>query len=82
MAANNDEAWSSGESEPEDEPEASDLEEEPMDVDSDDDDSDPNQIHEDEYFYPSIKEFTGTSEINPSIVFSGNSPIDYFKYFF
>lgn len=82
MASSEDEPWSSGESEPEDEPETSESEEEEMDVDSDDDNLDPNKIYEDEYFYPSVKEFIGTSEINPNIAFSGNSPIDYFKFFF
>ena len=32
-------------------------------------------------FYPSIKDFKGSSEINPNISFSGNRLIDYFNYF-
>lgn len=39
------------------------------------------QLFEDAHFYPSIKDFEGTSEINPNIDFSGNRPIDYFNYF-
>lgn len=76
MAAN--ETWSSGESEPE----VSDATDEEIDyIDVGDDDYDGTQIFEDACFYPSIKDFVGSSEINPNISISGNSPIDYFKYF-
>jgi len=76
MAEN--EVWSSGESEPE----VRDSENEEIgNIDLGDDDYDGSQIFEDAYFYPSIKDFEGSSEINPNISISGNSPIDYFNYF-
>ena len=40
------------------------------------------QIFENAYFYPLIKDFQGTSEINPNISISGSKPINYFEYFF
>ena len=73
------EAWSSGESEPE----IQDLENEEIhEVDLVENDYDETQIFENAYFYPPIKDFQGTSEINPNISISGNKPINYFEYFF
>ena len=39
------------------------------------------QLFEDAHFYPSMKNFEGSSEINPNTSFSGNRLIDYFNYF-
>ena len=66
-------AWSSGESEPENE----DIGE----INSEDFYYNEAQLFEDTHFYPSIKDFEGSSEINPNISFSGNSVIDYFNSF-
>ena len=71
MAEN--EAWSSGESEPENE----DIGE----IDVEDFYYNKTQLFGGVHFYPSIKDFEGSSEINPYISFSGNRPIDYFNYF-
>ena len=38
-------------------------------------------MFEDAHFYTSIKDFEGSSEVNPNISFSRNRPIDYFNYF-
>ena len=71
-------AWSSGESEPENEV----LENEDIgEIDLEDFYYNEIQLFEDAHFYPSIKDFEGSSEINPNISFSGNKPIDYFNYF-
>ena len=76
MAEN--EAWSSGESEPENKV----LENEEIDeIDSEEFYFNETQLFEDAHFYPSIKDFEGSSKINPNISFSGNRPIDYFNYF-
>ena len=73
------EAWSRGESEPENEV----LENEDIgEIDSEDFYYNETQLSEDADFYPSIKDFEGSSEINPNISFWGNRPIDYFNYFF
>ena len=72
------EAWSSGESEPENEV----LENEDIgEIDSKDFYYNETQLFEDAHFYPPIKYFEGSSEINPNISFSGNKPIDYFSEF-
>ena len=71
MAEN--EAWCSGESEPENE----DIGE----IDVEDFYYNKTQLFGGVHFYPSIKDFEGSSEINPYISFSGNRPIDYFNYF-
>ncbi|XP_071580675.1 piggyBac transposable element-derived protein 4-like [Temnothorax nylanderi] len=71
------EAWSSGESEPE----VQDSDNEEIDDIDLGDKYDGSQIFEDTYFYPSIKDFEGSSEINSNISISGNNPIDYFNYF-
>jgi len=64
MAEN--EAWSSGESEPE----IRDSENEEIgDIDLGDDNYDGSQIFEDVYFYPSIKDFESSSEINPKYLY-------------
>ena len=77
MAEN--EAWSSGESEPENEVlENKDIGE----IDSEVFYNNATQLFENTHFCPSIKDFEGSSEINPNISFSGNRPIDYFNYFF
>lgn len=79
MAANL--AWSSGESEPEEQ-----ISDEENDQNSDgglqDDEYDNTEIYKDAYFYPSVKDFVGVSEINQNIQIAGNNPIDYFRYFF
>ena len=76
MAEN--EAWSSGESEPENEV----LENEGMgEIDSEDFYFTKTQLFEEAHFHPSIKDFERCSKINPNISFSGNRPIDYFNYF-
>ena len=70
MAEN--EAWSSGESEPEIEV----LENEDIgEIDSEDFYYNETQLFKDAHFYPSIKDFEGNSKINPNIPFSGNRPI-------
>lgn len=75
----NTESWSSGESEPE----IQDSENVEIDyVDLEDCDYNGTQIFEDPHFYPSIKDFEGSSEINVDISISENNPIDYLKYFF
>ena len=75
MAEN--EAGSSGESEPENEV----LENEDIgEIDSEDFHYNKTQLFEDANFYPSIKDIEGSSEIKPNIPFSGNRPIDYFNY--
>lgn len=71
-------AWSSGESEPENEI----LENEDIgEIELEDFYYNEPQLFDDAHFYPSIKDFEGSSEINPDISFSGNKPIDYFNYF-
>ena len=57
------EAWSSGESEPENE----DIDE----IDSGDFYYNETQLFEDAHFYLSIKDFEGSSKINRNISFSG-----------
>ena len=72
------EAWSSGESEPENEV----LENEDIgEINSEDFYYNETQLFEDAHFYPSIKDFESSSEINPNISLWGNRPIDYFNYF-
>ena len=76
MAEN--EAWSSGESEPENKV----LENEDIgEIDSEDFYYNETQLFDDGHFYPSIKDFEGCSEINPNTSFSGNMPNDHFNYF-
>ena len=76
MAGN--EAGSSGESKPENEA----LENEDIgEIDSEGFHYNETQLFEDAHFYPSIKDFEGSSEINPYISFSGNRSIDYYNYF-
>ncbi|XP_020294562.1 piggyBac transposable element-derived protein 2-like [Pseudomyrmex gracilis] len=77
-----DEAWTSGESEPE---ERDSDDEETYDIDFEDLENVEyveDQIYEDSWFFPSIKDFNGTSEINQNINVAGNTPIDFFNYFF
>lgn len=71
--------WSSGESEPEVE---ENVENEEIDDINFEDNYDESEIFHDAYFYPSIKDFEGSSKINPNICISGNNPIDYLNYFF
>lgn len=74
-----DEAWTSGESEPE---ERDPDDEETYGIDLEDVEYVKDQIYEDSWFFPSIKDFNGTSEINQNINVAGNTPIDFFNYFF
>ena len=68
MAKN--EAWSSGKSETENEV----LENEDIgEIDSEDFYYNETQLFGDAHFYPSIKDFEDSSEINPNISFLGNS---------
>ncbi|XP_028044838.1 piggyBac transposable element-derived protein 4-like [Monomorium pharaonis] len=72
------EVWSSGESEPQ---EQDSVNQEFDDIDLEDVDYNGTQIFEDAIFYPSIKDFEGSCEINPNTFISGNRPIDFFNYF-
>ena len=73
------EAWCSGESEPENEV----LKNEDIgEIDSEYFYYNGTQSFKDAQFYPLIKDFEGSSEINPNITFSENRPIDFFNYFF
>ena len=68
------EAWSSGESKPENEV----LENEDIgEINSEDFYYNETQLFEDAHFYQSIKDFEGSSEINPNNSFSRNRPIEY-----
>ena len=39
------------------------------------------QLFDNVHYYPAIKDFEGSSKINPDRSFSGNKQIDYFNYF-
>lgn len=82
MSAGN-ESWSSGESEP-DEPVDSDMtgasEIEIIDIA---DQNEPNlDLHYDNYYYPSIKDFTAQASIRENISVKDDSSLDYFELFF
>ncbi|XP_032690081.1 piggyBac transposable element-derived protein 4-like [Odontomachus brunneus] len=74
---NENNTWSSGESEPEEQ----DLENENTDIIISENDYDGSEFFEDADFYPSIKNFNGNSRINPNISLPENKPIDYFNHF-
>ncbi|XP_020297526.1 piggyBac transposable element-derived protein 2-like [Pseudomyrmex gracilis] len=77
-----DKAWTSGESKPE-KRDPDDEETYGIDLeDLEDVEYVEDQIYEDSWFFPSIKDFNGTSEINQNINVLGNTPIDFFNYFF
>ncbi|XP_043473692.1 piggyBac transposable element-derived protein 4-like [Leptopilina heterotoma] len=72
--------WSSGESEPE-EIDAANFDITDLNIE------DPNSwsafdIIHDSHFYPSVKDFSGTSKISENVLLEGNEPIDYFQWFF
>ena len=77
MAENN--FWSSGECKPGPQVLVSE-ETDPVEIDFEKY-YDESKIYKDAYFYPSIKDFEGTYQINPTISISGKQPTDYFNHF-
>lgn len=82
MNTGDDEAWSSGESEPEEDV----ITDRTIacDVDLLDNERDENipDVHYDPYFYPSIKTFTGEARIRDHVSLDESNPLECLKYFF
>lgn len=76
------EAWSSGESEPEED----NITDRNFSCNDDLDDTacdeDQSDVHYDPYFYPSIKDFTGKAQIRDHVSIEKLTPLGCFKYFF
>ncbi|XP_014481496.1 PREDICTED: uncharacterized protein LOC106747954 [Dinoponera quadriceps] len=75
--------WSSGESEPDDSDHERDISIVPEAIEEDCHiDFDYPEIAYDKFFYPSIKDFTGSFQIRESVTIPGDAPLDYFEIFF
>lgn len=81
MNTGDDEAWSSGESEPEEDVITDGTI--ACDVDLLDNERDENipDVHYDPYFYPSIKTFTGEARIRDHVSLDEPTPLECLKYF-